>query len=110
MDPISPISPMNSMPPQAAPQSNSKIWVVIAIIVVLLIAAFVLYYRGALQDERVVPMMGTSGSVSAAAALRTQGTSDDISAIEADLRSTNLNNLTNEASAIDQELSAPVTP
>lgn len=105
---MDPIAPMNSMPPQATPQSSSKIWVVIVIIIVLLVAAFVLYYRSTIQEDSA-GQLPTSGAINTTTALRTQGVSDDVSAIEKDLQSTNLNNLTGETSVIDQELSAPAT-
>jgi len=78
-----------------------------SIIVVLLIILGGLYFWG----ER----LNQSGSSSVAApdpalqSLKTQGTSDEVSALETDAAATDLNGLDKELGDIQKELSAPAT-
>ncbi len=74
----------------------SKNWLIILIIVALSFIAYVVYsFRSTL-----IPF----GEESAIEKLESQNSSDEVSSIENDLTSTNLENLNTEISNIEQEL------
>lgn len=86
-------------------QNSSKVWWIVAIVFILVITAFAIYYmRGG--DMSSITGLTQSNDVSK---LQQQGTSDNTAAIEADLKATDLSNLNTESSLIDKELSAPAT-
>lgn len=83
-----------SMMGDASSQKNYWMWIVIgAVVIVALGLAWWFWSSPA----------GTGGD-SGTAALETQGTSDEVAAIDADLQATDLNGLDAESDAIDAEL------
>ncbi|MEK9175143.1 MAG: hypothetical protein AAB795_00965 [Patescibacteria group bacterium] len=88
---------------QPADQNNSKIWLIVSIVVVLIIIAFGFYF---LRNSNIFETPSAIESINDINMLQKQGTSDDISAINADLQATDLNNLDKEVSAIDAEFDA----
>ncbi len=90
------------MPEQVNPTNKSSIGVVVGIVVVLLILAGFVYYARQSQQQREVPPLQSTDIQ----ALQTQGTSDEVVAIEQDLTATDLNDIDEELNDIDRELQA----
>ena len=90
------------MPEQVNPTNKSRIGVVVGIVVVLLILAGFVYYARQSQQQREVPPLQSTDIQ----ALQTQGTSDEVVAIEQDLTATDLNDIDEELNDIDRELQA----
>jgi len=80
-------------------KQNSKIWIAIVVIVVVIAAAWFLFAR---PEKATAPDESpTDASISK---LQKVGTSDNVSAIESDLNATDLSDLTGEMGAIESEL------
>ena len=83
----------------------------IIVIIILLVAAFYLWGNrpkattAPVQENGVTAEEVQQTPDSQTTALETQSNNDNVSSIESDLNSTDLNNLTPEVSSIDQELS-----
>lgn len=92
MDPIS-IQPTE--------QSNSKIWLIVTIVIVLIVIAFGLYF----WRNAILP--SSNKSADEINTLKQQGTSDNVASIEKDLQATDLNSLDKEVPVIDAELGTP---
>ncbi len=79
--------------------NNFKIWIIIAVIVIIVIVAWILFAR----PEQATAPDGTPTDASINK-LQEVSTSDTVSAIEEDLNATDLSDLTSELEAIEKEL------
>lgn len=76
-------------------QKKSKTWLAILIIIVLAALAYAVYFVRVSNQEPAEPIVNQ---------LESQGTSDEVSAIEKDLTGTALEGLDSEVSDIEKEL------
>ena len=92
------------MPPMPGSPEKKSMGPLIAVIVILaLIIIGGLYFLKARSSQNAyVPVETTEDSVTAS--LNQQGTTDNLSSIEADLNTTNLDNLDQGAATIEAEL------
>lgn len=86
---------MDNFGPQPMNQKKSKTWLAIVIIIVLAALAYAVYFVRVTNKEPAEPIVNQ---------LESQGTSDEVSAIEKDLSATALEGLDNEVSDIEKEL------
>lgn len=118
MEPLSPFQPVNPAPgtPAGGPQPEPSrrraisVWVSVAVLLVLIAAGawyYYAYYYAPRSGEGLspssAPAVGVLGDQQTQA-LETQGTSDDIGAIEQDLKATDLGDLDRELSDIEAQL------
>lgn len=99
----------NQMPPISSQVEKKSLGPLIAVIIILaLIVIGGLYFlkERSSQETYIPTVTETEQTDSVTASLQTQGNSDDLNAIEADLNATNLDNLDQGASAIQAELNA----
>lgn len=104
MDPISPNS-MNTIPIPSK-KNKTKLWLIISIIAALIVIAFGIYFW---QGANISNTESTTEQLNEINSLKTQSSSDNLSAIEKDLQATNLDSLDAEAPLIEAQLSAPAT-
>lgn len=83
------------MMPEGTSQKKMWLWLVVGAVVIIVLAALWWFWQGptAPAEEN-----------GATTALETQGTSDEVSAIDTDLQATDLGNLDAELEDIDSEL------
>ena len=93
----------NQMPPMAGQSEKKSVGPLVAVIVILaLIIIGGLYFLKARSSQNVYPTNQSGDSVTAS--LNQQSSSDNLSAIEADLKATNLDNLDQGAAAVEAQL------
>lgn len=98
----------NQMPPIQTQTEKKPVGPLVAVIIILaLIVIGGLYFLKARSSQNIYTPTTQGDTVTDA--LKKQGTSDDITSIEADLNATNLNNLDQGASALQAELNASPT-
>jgi hypothetical protein len=98
MDTINP----NQMPPMPVVEEKKSKGPLVAVIIILaLIIIGGLYF---LKQRASQPVYTPQTTDSITESLNTQSSSDDLNSIEADLNSTNIDNIDQGASAIDAEL------
>lgn len=92
----------NQMPPMPGQVEKKSMGPLIAVIIILaLIIIGGLYFLKTRSSQNYIPTPTGDGITES---LNKQGTSDDLSSIEADLNATNLNNLDQGAAAIEAQL------
>jgi len=94
----------NQMPPMQSGENKKSMGPLIAVIIILaLIIVGGLYFLKTRSSQNMyVPEPVVEDSITAS--LNQQGTTDDLSSIEADLNTTNLNNLDQGAAAVETQL------
>lgn len=86
---------MDNFGPRPMNQKKSKAWLAIVVIIVLAVLAYFVYFMRIANREPAEPIVNQ---------LESQGTSDEVSAIEQDLSGTSLGGLDSELTDIDKEL------
>lgn len=97
MEPISPFPAQTPAPADASAKQSKPMWI-IAAVVVIAVAALAWYFS--VSRAPALP----AGEDAATKALETQGASDEIEAIDADLETTDLEGLDQELQDIEAEL------
>ena len=83
-------------------KKSGMLWAIIALLIVALLAAAWFYYYGSVSGPQGTSAPGAGDA--ATTELQTQGSSDDIAAIESDLNATDLGGLDAELGDIEAEL------
>lgn len=95
--------------PQNAPKQSGGIGPVIGIIVIVIVLALGGFYYFTSEVKQLADQEPASSEIVAdeEEALRTQGTSNDLGAIEADVNASDFSGLDEASAGLDSELSAP---
>lgn len=97
----------NQMPPIQSQTEKKSAGPLIAVVIILaLIIIGGLYFLSERSSQTTYIPTTTEGGDAITTSLQTQGSSDDLNSIEADLNATNVDNLDQGASVIQAELSA----
>lgn len=93
----------NQMPPMSTQPEKKSVGPLVAVVVILalIIIAGLYFFKQRVDQPTYVPIEQTDVITES---LKQQGTTDDLSSIEADLNATDLNNLDQGAAAIEAEL------
>lgn len=104
MDTFNP-NPSQMPPVQSQPENKSPMGALIAVVIILalIIVGGLYFLKERSSQQPYMPPTEQQGD-SVTESLNTQGSSDDLSSIEADLNSTDLNNLDQGAAAIEAQL------
>ena len=96
----------NQMPQVGIPEKKSHGPLIAVIIILVLIIVGGLYFlkERTMDQQTYIPPMQTTEEDAATASLKTQGSSDDLSSIEADLNASDFSNLDQGATALQAEL------
>jgi len=95
----------SQMPPMQTSENKKSMGSLVAVIIILaLIIVGGLYFLKTRSAQNAYVPVETTEEDSVTASLNQQNTTDDLSSIEADLNATDLNNLDQEAAAIEAQL------